>query len=290
VSSAQEWLKETVEEYTTRRGNGISACLIPLFCDPLAAVSFDRPTEVTVPLLSEYITHLVTVQEQSSSLVGVTYSAFKRHFTSQYVAPFGHCFDHGWLMQFHVNRGKSGHWKPSPIPDECEGNPCEAQVIHDLVNAIKNKHKVEGRVRNHARAIRIEDIKKLQGVTASRVLAVLFQWALTTVNSLDVTQRDAVHDHLMFCAISSLGWALWTWYGYSPIALLRISDCCPAMKSSPVSRSNIWIGITKRHTTTCHTYRLHLRSTRVGRSGLTQVAQGMQPMVSGHYFDAQLTT
>ncbi|KAF8340714.1 uncharacterized protein EI90DRAFT_3117249 [Cantharellus anzutake] len=189
VSGVQEWLKETMEEYTARRGNDISACLVPLFCHPLAVVSFAKPTEVTVPLLSEYITHLVTVQKRSSSLVGVTYSAFKRHFTSQ---------------------GKSGYWKPSPIPDECEGNPCEAQVIHDLVNAIKNKHKVEGRVHNHARAIWIEDIKKLQGVTASRVPVVLFQRALTTVDSLDVAQRDAVRDHLMFSAISSLGWALWT--------------------------------------------------------------------------------
>jgi hypothetical protein len=75
------------------------------------------------------------------------------------------------------------------MPDECQGNPCEAQVICDLVNAIKNKHKLEGRVRNHAWAIRIEDIKKLQGVTESRVPPVLFQWALTSVDSLDVTQR-----------------------------------------------------------------------------------------------------
>jgi hypothetical protein len=96
------------------------------------------------------------------------------------------------------------------MPAECQGNPCEAQVIRDLVNAIKNKHKLEGRVRNHAWAIRIEDIKNLQGVTESRVLPVLFQRALTSVDSLDVTQRDAVRDHFMFCTISSLGWALWT--------------------------------------------------------------------------------
>jgi hypothetical protein len=94
MSGAREWLKATVEEYSTGRGNDISACLVSLFCHPLAAMSFDEPTEVTVPLLSEYITHLVTVQERSSSLVGVTYFAFKRHFTSQYVATFD------WLLWF----------------------------------------------------------------------------------------------------------------------------------------------------------------------------------------------
>jgi hypothetical protein len=53
----------------------------------------------------------------------------------------------------------------------------------------------------------------MQAVTAAKVPAVLLERALNIINSLDVIQRDAVQDHLMFCALSSLGWTLWTWYG-----------------------------------------------------------------------------
>jgi hypothetical protein len=97
------------------------------------------------------------------------------------------------------------------------GNPCDAQVLHDLINAIKNKHKLDGHVRNHARAIQREDIKKMQAVTAARVPDVLFQRAFNFIDSLDVIQKDAVRDHLMFCALSSLGWTLWTWYEFFPL-------------------------------------------------------------------------
>jgi hypothetical protein len=96
VSGGQKWLKEKVEEYTTGKGD-LRACLTPIFCHPLALVSFDKPTEVTVPLLAEYITHRATaapstvkkvspstVKGVSPSMVGVIHAAFKRKFLSQY--------------------------------------------------------------------------------------------------------------------------------------------------------------------------------------------------------------
>jgi hypothetical protein len=49
VSGGQKWVKEKVEEYTTGKGD-LRACLVPIFCHTLAPVSFDKPTEVTVPV------------------------------------------------------------------------------------------------------------------------------------------------------------------------------------------------------------------------------------------------
>lgn len=105
-----------------------------------------------------------------------------------------------------------GDWEPHPDPLECRGNPCDAQVLIDLINAVKRKQKSEGHVRNHARAIRPLDIKAMQGITAQGVPPILFERALTIKNSLDINQRDAVRNHFMFCALSSLGWTLWTRY------------------------------------------------------------------------------
>ena len=105
-----------------------------------------------------------------------------------------------------------GDWEPHPDPLECRGNPCDAQVLIDLINAVKCKQKSEGHAWNHAHAICPLDIKAMQGITAQGVPPILFERALTIKNSLDINQCDAVCNHFMFCALSSLGWTLWTRY------------------------------------------------------------------------------
>jgi hypothetical protein len=114
-----------------------------------------------------------------------------------------------------LHRGFDGPWCPHPDPDECKGNPCNSHLIIDLIKSVKNHHASEGMVQNHARAIWISDITAMQNVMAAHCPLDLVLKALNPKipnDSFTLKQQDDLHSHLMLCALTSLGWTLWTRY------------------------------------------------------------------------------
>ena len=71
----------------------------------------------------------------------------------------------------------------------------------------------------------------MQDITAQGVPPIIFQRALTIPNSLDIHQHDAVHNHLTFCALSSLGWTLWTRYVIKIVKGAPMAERYVGMKS-----------------------------------------------------------
>ena len=89
-------------------------------------------------------------------------------------------------------------------PCDCKGNPCDDQVLIDIVNAVKRKQKLEGPICNHACAINPLDIKAMQGVTMQDIPPVLFERALSISNSLDINQQ--MLSTITSCSVPSLPW------------------------------------------------------------------------------------
>ncbi len=79
---AEKWLLEMIQKCNSGQSQ-LPACLVSLLQHPLASVSFDKPTEVTVPILAEYITYWVTVGKVSASTVTTICAAFRHKYLSQ---------------------------------------------------------------------------------------------------------------------------------------------------------------------------------------------------------------
>ena len=195
--------------------------------------------------------------------------------------PSLHTFKSGFhRTNYLILRGMKGDWEPHTDPVNCKGNPCDDQVLIDIVNAVKRKQKLEGPIHNHACAINPLDIKAMQGVTMQDVPPVLFERALSISSSLDINQHDAVCNHFMFCALSSLGWTLWTRYVIKGVKGASMADKYVGMKNSQVSRFSILIGIMKRFSMVFLISGSHWRIGKAGRSGLREADQGLKTGVS----------
>ena len=81
---ARKWLLGMIERSNSVDSMELPACLVTLLKHNLAPISFDKPTEVTVPILAEYITYRVTEAKISASTVTTIRAAFKRKFLSQW--------------------------------------------------------------------------------------------------------------------------------------------------------------------------------------------------------------
>ena len=66
---ARKWLLGMIQRCNSVDPMELPACLVTLLKHNLAPFSFDKPTEVTVPILTEYITYQVTEAKVSASTV-----------------------------------------------------------------------------------------------------------------------------------------------------------------------------------------------------------------------------
>jgi len=86
IGTAHKWLHQVVLEATNSTGStSTSNSTTSLFLHPLAASSFDKPTEVTAQILAQYISHQVVTEKMSKSTGDTTHAAFKAYFNDWYV-------------------------------------------------------------------------------------------------------------------------------------------------------------------------------------------------------------
>ncbi|KAF8338213.1 uncharacterized protein EI90DRAFT_3118638 [Cantharellus anzutake] len=192
INGARTWLELKCIKYTSLTEDRVDESELGLFRHKDACIAFEKPVEVTAHLLAKYIMFRVAEEDRSVSVVDTLRSAFKWHFRN--------------LSVFASVSSFSGIPHLSLVIEDLK-----ALGIHDPTLRMKNHRASEGTVRNHARAIRINDIKAMQSITAAYCSPSLIVDALNPEIPDDfftLKQRDDIRSHLMLCALTSLGWTL----------------------------------------------------------------------------------
>jgi hypothetical protein len=98
-----------------------------------------------------------------------------------------------------------GPYKLDDITREVSGNPAHSANIEDLMKTIKNKAGADGGHRNHAEAIRIEDVKKIMATSEAECPI-----GCTYEHIKDTIQLRITTEHILMRAFISSGFTLWT--------------------------------------------------------------------------------
>lgn len=105
-----------------------------------------------------------------------------------------------------------GRWSCNVETDQIAGNPADSAQVEDLMHMIKNKLRASSVTRDHAEAMKIEDLRKMMNWSLQQCPPELVDGLLAQVDSskpLDVSLVLHVTKHLQIRGFSSSAFVLW---------------------------------------------------------------------------------
>jgi hypothetical protein len=99
-----------------------------------------------------------------------------------------------------------GPYKLDEVTGNVTGNPARSACIEDLLKTIKNKAGANGGHRNHAEAIRIEDVSRIMEMSEKECPGNVY------AHIKDASELKMATEHLLMRAFIASGFTLWTRY------------------------------------------------------------------------------
>lgn len=87
------------------------------------------------------------------------------------------------------------------------GNPADAAIVQDAIGIIRNKSRAPGNERDHAEAMKIEDMHRMIAWSEAQVASDV-DW--TQANISDVSRLLTIVKHLSMRAFMAMAFTLWT--------------------------------------------------------------------------------
>jgi hypothetical protein len=112
--------------------------------------------------------------------------------------------DNTYLYHHRAREKYRGPYKWDEVTCEVTGNPARSACIEDLMKTIKNKSGANGGHRNHAEAIRIEDVGRIMEMSEKQCPGGTYE------HIKDANELKTVTEHLMMRAFITSGFTLWT--------------------------------------------------------------------------------